>query len=95
MCGLQINATQATLIVDNDKASSLGISAKQLRSTLYSGFGSRQSSTRPATASLWLWSSRTRSAGHGGVVGASRNETCQCWDYVRFFFHPADESACP
>jgi hydrophobic/amphiphilic exporter-1 (mainly G- bacteria), HAE1 family len=42
---LQINATQATLIVDKDKASSLGISAAQLRSTLYSGFGSRQVST--------------------------------------------------
>ena len=33
------------LIVDKDKASSLGISAEQLRSTLYSGFGSRQIST--------------------------------------------------
>jgi HAE1 family hydrophobic/amphiphilic exporter-1 len=42
---LQINATQATLIVDKDKASSLGISAGQLRSTLYSGFGNRQVST--------------------------------------------------
>ena len=42
---LQINATQATLVVDRDKASSLGISAGQLRSTLYSGFGSRQVST--------------------------------------------------
>ncbi|MGD9804025.1 MAG: efflux RND transporter permease subunit [Hyphomicrobiaceae bacterium] len=42
---LQINATQATLVVDKDKASSLGISAEQLRSTLYSGFGSRQIST--------------------------------------------------
>ena len=42
---LQINATQATLVVDQDKASSLGISAAQLRSTLYAGFGSRQVST--------------------------------------------------
>ncbi len=42
---LQINATQATLVVDKDKASSLGISAAQLRSTLYSGFGSRTVST--------------------------------------------------
>ncbi|MDP2411081.1 MAG: efflux RND transporter permease subunit [Pseudolabrys sp.] len=42
---LQINATQATLVVDRDKAASLGISAGQLRSTLYSGFGSRQVST--------------------------------------------------
>jgi hydrophobic/amphiphilic exporter-1 (mainly G- bacteria), HAE1 family len=46
---LQINATQATLVVDKDKASSLGISAEQLRSTLYSGFGSRQISTIYAT----------------------------------------------
>jgi HAE1 family hydrophobic/amphiphilic exporter-1 len=46
---LQINATQATLIVDKDKASSLGISAEQLRATLYSGFGSRQISTIYAT----------------------------------------------
>ena len=42
---LQNNATEATLVVDKDKASSLGISAEQLRSTLYSGFGSRQIST--------------------------------------------------
>jgi HAE1 family hydrophobic/amphiphilic exporter-1 len=42
---LQINATEATLVVDRDKASALGISAEQLRSTLYSGFGSRQIST--------------------------------------------------
>jgi HAE1 family hydrophobic/amphiphilic exporter-1 len=42
---LQINATEATLVIDKDKASSLGISAEQLRSTLYSGFGSRQVST--------------------------------------------------
>jgi HAE1 family hydrophobic/amphiphilic exporter-1 len=46
---LQVNATQATLVVDKDKASSLGISAEQLRSTLYSGFGSRQISTIYAT----------------------------------------------
>src|SRR6185503_16152688 len=46
---LQINATQATLIVDKDQAASLGISAEQLRSTLYSGFGSRQISTIYAT----------------------------------------------
>jgi len=42
---LQVNATEATLVVDKDKASSLGISAEQLRATLYSGFGSRQVST--------------------------------------------------
>ncbi len=42
---LQVNATQATLVVDKDKASSLGITAEQLRSTLYTGFGSRQIST--------------------------------------------------
>lgn len=42
---LQVNATQATLVVEKDKASSLGITAEQLRSTLYTGFGSRQIST--------------------------------------------------
>ena len=42
---LQNNALQATLIVDKDKASSLGINASQLRSTLYTGFGTRQVST--------------------------------------------------
>ncbi|PSC03852.1 acriflavine resistance protein B [Alsobacter soli] len=42
---LQNNALQATLKVDRDKANSLGISADQLRSTLYSGFGARQVST--------------------------------------------------
>jgi hydrophobic/amphiphilic exporter-1 (mainly G- bacteria), HAE1 family len=42
---LQINATQATVIVDSNKASLLGISAEQLRSTLYSGFGTREVST--------------------------------------------------
>jgi hydrophobic/amphiphilic exporter-1 (mainly G- bacteria), HAE1 family len=33
------------LVIDKDKANSLGISAEKLRSTLYSGFGSRQVST--------------------------------------------------
>ena len=42
---LQVNATEATLVIDKDKANSLGISAEKLRSTLYSGFGSRQVST--------------------------------------------------
>lgn len=42
---LQINATEATLVINKDKANSLGISAEKLRSTLYSGFGSRQVST--------------------------------------------------
>ena len=42
---LQVNATQATLVIDRDKASSHGVSASILRSTLYSGFGSRQVST--------------------------------------------------
>jgi HAE1 family hydrophobic/amphiphilic exporter-1 len=46
---LQNNAAQATLIVDRDKAEALGISADQLRSTLYSGFGTRQVSTIYAT----------------------------------------------
>jgi HAE1 family hydrophobic/amphiphilic exporter-1 len=42
---LQNSALQATLVIDRDKARSLGISADQLRSTLYSGFGTRQIST--------------------------------------------------
>jgi HAE1 family hydrophobic/amphiphilic exporter-1 len=42
---LQNNATQATLIVDRDKANLLGVGADVLRSTLYSGFGARQIST--------------------------------------------------
>jgi hydrophobic/amphiphilic exporter-1 (mainly G- bacteria), HAE1 family len=42
---LQVNASQATLVVEKDQAASLGISAEQLRSTLYSGFGGRQVST--------------------------------------------------
>jgi HAE1 family hydrophobic/amphiphilic exporter-1 len=42
---LQNNALQATLTVDRDKATALGISADQLRTTLYAGFGSRQVST--------------------------------------------------
>jgi hydrophobic/amphiphilic exporter-1 (mainly G- bacteria), HAE1 family len=42
---LQNNALQATLIIDRDKANALGISSDQLRSTLYSGFGTRQVST--------------------------------------------------
>ncbi len=46
---LQNNAAQATLLVDRDKAEALGISADQLRSTLYSGFGTRQVSTIYAT----------------------------------------------
>ncbi|MDB5593083.1 MAG: acriflavine resistance protein [Hyphomicrobiales bacterium] len=42
---LQNNALQATLNVDMDKASALGIGADTIRSTLYSGFGTRQVST--------------------------------------------------
>jgi HAE1 family hydrophobic/amphiphilic exporter-1 len=42
---LQDGAIQVTLHVDKDKAASLGINADQIRSTLYSGFGSRQVST--------------------------------------------------
>lgn len=42
---LQNNAPQATLIIDRDKANTLGISSDVLRSTLYSGFGSRIAST--------------------------------------------------
>ncbi len=46
---LEASAQQATLIVDQDKANALGISSDQLRSTLYSGFGTRQVSTIYAT----------------------------------------------
>jgi HAE1 family hydrophobic/amphiphilic exporter-1 len=46
---LEASAQQVTLIVDRDKANALGISTNQLRSTLYSGFGTRQVSTIYAT----------------------------------------------
>jgi hydrophobic/amphiphilic exporter-1 (mainly G- bacteria), HAE1 family len=42
---LQNNALQASLVIDRDKAASLGISAEVLRSTLYAGFGAQQIST--------------------------------------------------
>ena len=46
---LQNTALQARIVIDRDKARSLGITAEQLRSTLYTGFGSRQASTIYAT----------------------------------------------
>jgi HAE1 family hydrophobic/amphiphilic exporter-1 len=46
----QNTALQATIAVDRDKARQLGVTADQLRSTLYSGFGSRQVSTIYETA---------------------------------------------
>ena len=46
---LQNTALQATLMIDRDKARALGITADQLRSTLYTGFGARQVSTIYAT----------------------------------------------
>ncbi len=46
---LQNTALQATVNVDRDKARALGITADQLRSTLYTGFGTRQVSTIYAT----------------------------------------------
>jgi hydrophobic/amphiphilic exporter-1 (mainly G- bacteria), HAE1 family len=42
---LQNTALQATVRIDRDKARALGITPEQLRSTLYTGFGSRQVST--------------------------------------------------
>ena len=42
---LQNNAAQAQLVIDRDKAASLGITADVLRSTLYGGFGAQQIST--------------------------------------------------
>ena len=46
---LQNSALNATIRVDNDKARSLGITSDLLRSTLYTGFGTRQISTIYAT----------------------------------------------
>lgn len=42
---LQNKALQAKLVIDRDKAASLGITADVLRSTLYGGFGTQQVST--------------------------------------------------
>jgi HAE1 family hydrophobic/amphiphilic exporter-1 len=42
---LDNRALQATLVVDRDKAATLGIDAATLRSTLYGGFGTQQIST--------------------------------------------------
>ena len=42
---IQDNAPQAELVVDTDKAELLGISAEQLRNSLYDGFGTNQAST--------------------------------------------------
>ena len=42
---LQDNALQARIVIDEDKASLLGITAQQLRTTLYNGFGTNQAST--------------------------------------------------
>ncbi|MBZ7925653.1 efflux RND transporter permease subunit [Ensifer adhaerens] len=42
---LQINAPQTRLVVDLDKAATLGVDASQLRTTLYGGFGAEQIST--------------------------------------------------
>ncbi|PWE53177.1 acriflavine resistance protein B [Metarhizobium album] len=42
---LQNNAPQARLVIDRDKAATLGVSASVLRSTLYGGFGAEQVST--------------------------------------------------
>jgi HAE1 family hydrophobic/amphiphilic exporter-1 len=42
---VQANALQATVVVDTDKARLLGITADQLRNSLYDGFGTNQAST--------------------------------------------------
>jgi HAE1 family hydrophobic/amphiphilic exporter-1 len=42
---VQDNAQQATIVVDNDKATMLGITADQLRNSLYDSFGTNQAST--------------------------------------------------
>ncbi|MEK0085650.1 efflux RND transporter permease subunit [Benzoatithermus flavus] len=46
---LQNTALQAKVVIDRDKVRALGITAEQLRSTLYTGFGARQASTIYAT----------------------------------------------
>src|SRR5690606_39143901 len=47
---LQNNALQATLIIDRDKAATLGVDTDTLRSSLYGGFGTQQVSTIYASA---------------------------------------------
>lgn len=47
---LQETVLQATIRVDQDKANQLGITAEQLRSTLYTGFAARQAATIHGTA---------------------------------------------
>jgi hydrophobic/amphiphilic exporter-1 (mainly G- bacteria), HAE1 family len=47
---LQEKALQATISVDHDKARQLGITAEQLRSTLHTGFATRQAATIHGTA---------------------------------------------
>ncbi|MCC7167984.1 MAG: efflux RND transporter permease subunit [Rhodospirillales bacterium] len=42
---MQLNAPQLLVDIDRDKASSLGVAIDQVRSTLYSAYGSRQVST--------------------------------------------------
>jgi HAE1 family hydrophobic/amphiphilic exporter-1 len=42
---VQDNAQQATIVVDNDKARLLGITADELRGSLYDSFGTNQAST--------------------------------------------------
>ncbi len=42
---LEDNAIQAKVVIDRDKARALGVTADQLRSTLYAGFGTQQIST--------------------------------------------------
>ncbi|MBN8996356.1 MAG: efflux RND transporter permease subunit [Rhizobiales bacterium] len=42
---VQDNAIQATIVVDSDRANILGITADQLRGSLYDSFGSNQAST--------------------------------------------------
>src|SRR5262249_21766709 len=46
---LENSAIEATVVVDNDKAAALGITASQLRSTLFAGFGSSQVASIYAT----------------------------------------------
>ena len=84
---LQNKALQATLVIDRDKALSMGINSDQLRSSLYTGFGVRQVATIYTTSDSFqviaefdpnsAWSSerldtmRVRSKSTGALVPVS------------------------
>ena len=73
---LEDNAQQVSLIVDRDKANALGISTNQLRSTLYSGFGTRQVSTIYETGDNYSVAARARSGDRSGARTCSIRSMC-------------------